>query len=147
MTLRALQGDAARCAVYRGTVFAFDREGWALVRSGAVPAPVRCDVLEDAFGPLRVELGDTVAFAMYAGEPGGCILGRIGSPRSEQPATRRAVRLAAESLEVDADKISLRTPHGRITIDPEGNLEMVAWTLISKARRLQRFLAPILRLN
>jgi len=101
-------------------------------------------------GVPEYQLGETVAFATYTDEPEtGCILGRVLAPSAaEAPIRRRSLRLEVDQFEVTArDRATLQTGSARVRLTREGDLELLAKTLISRARRLQKLLAPILRLN
>ena len=138
--------------VEQGTVIAFDRNGRPLVRCGRLPAPLCCDVLDIGLGPCPLQLGDTVAFMSYRGrDDAGCVLGRVaGTPRASS-----RTKLVLEALELDVDelvitaksKLTLATDRARVRLTKQGDLELLAVTLVSKARRLQKLLAPMLRLN
>lgn len=148
--MESLQGEPG--GVHRGTIIAFDRAGRPLVRAQGLGAPLCCDVLDAGLGVAALRLGDAVAVARYRDpNDAGCILGRIAT----QPASTSRVRLRLGVLEIDVDelvlnaksRITLGTERARIRLTEQGDLELLAWTLVSKARRLQKLLAPMLRLN
>jgi hypothetical protein len=131
---------------HRGAVFAFDADGHALVRAPGLAAPVSCDVLDTGLGPIELRVGDSVAFTLYADEPGhGCVIGRICLPGDDRS---RSVHLELDELTIHArSRVCIQTGRARILLAKDGTLELLAWTLVSKARRLQKLLAPMLRLN
>jgi hypothetical protein len=151
MTQPAVRSKASTAPmVHRGTIVSFGEDGLPLVRAFTLEAPVRCEVLDTGMGKPEYQLGDTVAVATYAGDLGtGCILGRVLSPEAaDAPVRRRSLRLEVEHFEVTArDRATVQTGAARVRLTRQGDLELVAKTLISRARRLQKLLAPILRLN
>ena len=108
-----------------------------------------CDLLETGFGILNLEVGDRVVFSPYADGLGGCVLGRLNAPPlpGEQPVPRR-IRLAVDEFIVEArTRVELGTKRAQLQIHEDGRLRLTADKLLAKARRVQRFLAPMLRLN
>jgi hypothetical protein len=138
--------------LHKANVIAFDREERPIVRLLGSGVTVHCDVLDSGLGPLEVALGDSVLAAIYPHDPStGCILGRITSSAaasSGEPIRRKQLHLALDTLRITAKtELTLGTSRARIRLDKEGRLELLAHTLVSKARRLQKLLAPMLRLN
>jgi hypothetical protein len=140
--------------LYLANVIAFDRDDRPIVRllGAGSDATLRCDVLDSGLGPLEVTLGDSVLAAVYPHDPSsGCILGRIvenAAASSGKPIRRKQLHLELDTLHITAQtEVVLETPQARIRLDEEGRIELLAHTLVSKARRLLKLLAPMLRLN
>jgi hypothetical protein len=135
---------------HRGTVVGFDAEGSPLVRGIDTQAPVPCDVIDSGMGPPEYVVGDQVVFAVYADDVRrACLLGRvIARSAADAPIRRRSLRLDVDTFEVVArDRATVQTAGARIRLTRQGDLEFLAQTLLARARRLQKLLAPILRLN
>jgi hypothetical protein len=114
-------------------------EAWRveLADSGRITS---CELVQTGPFPLDVAPGDRV-LALVADSGRGYILGRLGRPRE-------SVTLSVESLAVEAkDAVVLRTRHSSMRLSADGDLELRATRVLSRASRLQRFLAPLLRLN
>jgi hypothetical protein len=136
--------------IQRGTVIASVGEGTPLVRYAESPHPVACDVLDTGLGVPEYELGQTVLFVTYPdNQEAGCILGVVrAASASDAPVRRKSLHLEVEQFVVNARaEASIQTEGARIRLTRGGDLEFLAHSLISRARRLQKFLAPILRLN
>jgi hypothetical protein len=140
--------------LHKADVIAFDRNERPIVRLLGSGVTIRCDVLDSGLGPIEVRLGDSVLTAIYPHDPStGCILGRVAasaaaSGMAREPVRRKQLHLDVETLRITAKtELTLGTPQARIRMDKEGRLELLAHTLVSKARRLQKLLAPMLRLN
>lgn len=134
----------------KGPIVAFSAQGIPLVRALGVEVPIECDILDTGMGVPEYQLGETVAFILYDGDHRtGCILGRVTTPGEvDTPVRRRSLRLEVNQFEVTArDRATVQTANARLRLTREGDLEMLARTLIARARRLQKLLAPILRLN
>jgi hypothetical protein len=141
-------GILAPSLAHRGTIVAFDASGAVMVRRGGAEALVACDLLDSGMGPAEYQLGETVLFVLYD-QSTGCILGRVTTARAiEAPVRRRSLRLEVEQFEVTArERVTVQTQGARLRLTRGGDLELLGQTLIARARRLQKLLAPILRLN
>lgn len=144
------QWQTAGGALRRGTIIAIDAQGRLSVRGPGEGCVVRCDALESGLGVAPYALGDSVVFASYAhSDSEGCVLGRIGATA---PVDRRTLRLPALELDVDElivsakRRIVLGTENASLRIAAD-KVETIAFTIVSKARRLQKLLAPMIRLN
>lgn len=142
--------EAAASAVCKGTLIAFDRDGRPLVRVSGAAQPLCCDVLDTGMGVPELRLGQELAVARYAHDDDmGCVLGRVASPaEAGGPVRRSSLKLEVGELIVNArDLIALGTESARVRLDKQGDLQLVASSIISRARKLQKLLAPMLRLN
>lgn len=107
---------------------------------------VLCDVVDNGLGLAPLLVGDRVVFSRYADGLGGCVLGRLIAP--DEAAERRSLRLTVDELVVDArTRVELGTDRARVLLAKDGRVQITADKLLSRARKVQRFLAPILRLN
>jgi hypothetical protein len=144
------QWQFAGVALRKGTVIAIDAQGRLSVRAHGEGNALRCDVLESGIGVAPYALGDSVVFASYEhSDSEGCVLGRVGTTAALD---RRTLRLSALELEVDElivsakRRIVLGTENASLRIAAD-KVETIAFTIVSKARRLQKLLAPMIRLN
>ncbi len=110
---------------------------------------VVCDLLDTGLGVLTLEVGDRVVFSPYADGLGGCVLGRLAEfIRPDGSVTRRTLRISVDELILDAQtRVELGTKRAKLLITEDGRVQLTADKFLAKARKVQRFLAPILRLN
>lgn len=115
---------------------------------------IACDLLDMGLGAAAIEVGDRVVFSPYADGLGGCVIGRLNEPSQRQGTSSQrtlryeTLRISVDELILDArTRVELGTKRARLIITEDGRVQITADKLLAKARKVQRFLAPILRLN
>lgn len=104
-------------------------------------ATVACQSL-DLGGSFTVASGDTVAF-LQSGASEGLALGIVRRASDRQSAHLSGRRVVLEALE----EIVLKTPHSKLVLRENGDVEIQATRIVSRARTVQKLLAPMLKLN
>jgi hypothetical protein len=142
----------------RGVVDALDASGLPVVRQGDGQAAIVCDLLDTGSGVPAVGPGDMVVFFVPADTPDrGCVLGVIrrvpAPPAAAAPHAMAAVAPSVEHIVASRvvlegkDEVVLKTPRASIVIRADGDIEILAGRVVSRARTLIKLLAPMLRLN
>jgi hypothetical protein len=99
-----------------------------------------CEPLQTGPFPLELAVGDRVlVLVSKAGR--AYILGRLGVAPAD-------VRVHVERLVLDAgEEVVLHTRRSSLRVGADGDVEVRGARILSRASRLQRLLAPLLRLN
>lgn len=112
------------------------------VTAETLDGPVACSVLDSGAGKLNVTVGDPVLIARLPDQP-PCVLGVIRDSTSGGTCAWKAGKIIFEA----GEEIILKTKRTCLILKAGGDIEVRGERIASRARNLQKLMAPTIKLN
>lgn len=140
--------------LFRGRIERIEPDGRVLVAPLPSGTPVFCDCLDTGGGPLRLRAGDIVVCLAGANAEDRFVLGRVtppcapGEPADAEPEPLQAPAEIPRTLVLEGrESVVIKTERAKIVLRGNGDIELLGERIASRARRIQKLLAPLLKLN
>lgn len=104
--------------------------------------PLSCQVLDTGVGPLALSEGEMVVVAQVAGGS-PCILGAIRGPSGKGTRVLQGDKIILNA----GDELILKTKQSSLVLRGNGDVEIKGERIASRARNLQKMMAPTIKLN